>query len=113
MHSEPFELGVAENSLVEDAIREVCLARGYLLYGLNVRTNHVHTVVYGTGKPERIMDSFKAYGTQRLRNEGLVDPKRKIWSRHGSTKYLWTERHIDLAADYVVNGQGRESPKFD
>ena len=111
--SEPFDLGAAERSVVDDAIREVCLVRGYLLYGLNVRTNHVHTVVYGTGRPERIMDSFKAYATQRLRSHGLVDPKRKLWSRHGSTKYLWTERHIDLAVDYVMCGQGGELPKFD
>lgn len=107
------QLGGAERRIVEDAIRKVCEFRGYRLYALNVRTNHVHLVVGNGGKVERIMDSFKAYSTKALRAANCIGKDSKPWSRHGSTRYLWTERHIELAVEYVVNGQGGDLPAFD
>ncbi len=59
------------------------------------------------------MNAFKAYATKALRTAQLVDDDSKVWSRHGSTRYLWTEEHISTAVDYVVNGQGGELPRFD
>jgi REP element-mobilizing transposase RayT len=111
--SEPYFLGASERQVVESAIKEVCNVRGYALLALNVRTEHVHIVVSNSGKPERMMDSFKAYSTKALRNAGLLEVNAKPWSRHGSTRYLWTEDHIAKAVDYVVNGQGGELPEFD
>ena len=109
----PIDLGAIERRIVEEAIREVCLVRGYNLFALNARTNHVHLVVNNCGKVERMMDSFKAYSTKALRAANLVGKDSKVWSRHGSTRYLWTEKHIELAVDYVVNGQGGDLPLFD
>lgn len=106
-------LGPRHRRIVEKAIRAVCRARGYTLIAINVRTNHVHLVVSNSGQPERMMDSFKAYATRALRAEGLIAPSFRPWSRHGSTKYLWTDDHIVEAVDYVVNGQGAELPTFD
>ena len=113
MRSEVVLLHARERRVVEDAIREVCTVRGYALLALNVRTNHVHVTTGNSGKPERMMDSFKAYSTKALRNAGLLEVNAKPWSRHGSTRYLWTEDHIAQAVDYVVNGQGGELPEFD
>ena len=113
LKTEPFALAAAERIIVEKAIREVCNVRGYALLALNVRTNHVHQVVAGSGKPERMMDSFKAYSTKALRAAGLLEPDRRPWSRHGSTRYLWTDDHVSAAVDYVVNGQGDTLPTFD
>ena len=114
MRHEAFILGARERSIVEAAIKEVCLLRGYILLALNIRTNHIHLVVYSaSGNPERIMNSFKAYSTRALRSAGLVNSERKLWSRHGSTRYLWTEEHVATAVDYVLNGQGDELPKFE
>jgi len=112
MRHNPLILGVRERKVVETAIMEVCRVRGYGLFALNVRTNHVHLVVTNSAKPERMMDSFKAYATKALRAAGLVDSARKPWSRHGSTRYLWTDDHIATAVDYVLNGQGDELPEF-
>ena len=112
MKSEPFLLGIEERKVVEDAIREVCNVRGYGLFAINVRTNHAHLVVGNGGKPERMMDSFKAYATKALRNGGLLATDARAWSRHGSTRYLWTDEHVAMAVDYVVNGQGGELPTF-
>jgi REP element-mobilizing transposase RayT len=113
MRSDSFLLGAAERKVVDEAIREVCAVRGYGLFAHHVRTNHVHVTVSNSGKPERMMDSFKAYATRALRKAGLIGEEQKVWSRHGSTRYLWTEDHIATAVDYVINGQGDELPKFD
>ena len=109
----PINLGAVERKIVEVAIREVCAVRGYHLFAINVRTNHAHVVVNNGGEVERMMDSFKAYSTKALKAANRVGIDCKPWSRHGSTRYLWTERHIELAVEYVVNGQGGDLPSFD
>jgi REP element-mobilizing transposase RayT len=98
---------------VEAAIREVCEHRGYWLRAINVRTNHVHTVVSAGMKPEPILQAFQAYATRKLREKGLLPRHIKPWSRHGSTPYLWKERHVERAMEYVLFGQGDELPSFD
>ena len=112
MKHPPYLLGVNERGIVEAAIREVCKIRGYGLFGIHVRTNHAHTVVGNGGKPERIMNSFKAYATKKLREAGRLEGNQIAWRRHGSTKYLWTDEHIIQAIEYVVNGQGKKLPRF-
>jgi len=109
----PINLGAIERRIVEKAIREVCTVRGYSLFAINVRTNHAHLVVNNCGNVERMMDSFKAYSTKALKAANRIDKDSKPWSRHGGIRYLWTERHIELAVDYVVNGQGGDLPLFD
>lgn len=101
-----------QRSVVEDAVREVCAYRNYKLFAVQARTNHVHIVAFGVDKPELLMNSFKAYSTRHLREKKLTVPALKLWSRHGSTRYLWTEAQIETAIDYVLNGQGDELPDF-
>jgi len=114
MKALPFMLNTsARRSCVDAAIREVCIVRSYGLFAINVRTNHVHVAVSASQKVEVIMNAFKGYATRRLRRETLIVETAKVWSRHGSTRYLWTDDHIETAIDYVVNGQGGELPKFD
>jgi REP element-mobilizing transposase RayT len=71
MKHDAFTLGPRERPIVEAAIKQVCDARGYRLFALNIRTNHVHLVVGSSAKPERMMDSFKAYSTRLLRQHIL------------------------------------------
>ena len=109
----PITLDAYQRPVVEKAVREVCAHRGYKLLAINVRTNHVHTVVSAQVEPEPILQAFQAYATRKLREAGLLPRKVKPWSRHGSTPYLWKERHVERAIDYVLNGQGDELPRFD
>ena len=113
MKSPPFEMDARARAIVEEAIRDTCTFRSYGLFALNVRTNHVHLAVSACGRPEHMMNSFKAYATRRLRNLGAVTSAACVWSRHGSTRYLWTDEHIAAAVEYVMNGQGAELPSFD
>ena len=108
LNTPPILLGRAQRNVVELAIQEVCEHRGYALHAVNARTNHVHSVVNASCKPEHVMDSFKAYATRKLREAGLLDQHVKPWARHGSTPYLWTEEQVERAIDYVINGQGDE-----
>ncbi len=113
MKDAAFILGPRERKVVENAIREVCAFRSYALFAMNVRTNHAHVATGNSGSPERMMDSFKAYSTRALRAAGLLAADGRAWSRHGSTRYLWTDDHVAMAIDYVINGQGAELPTFD
>lgn len=113
LKNKPFVLTAMKRLVVEDSIRNVCDHRGYLLYTVQARTNHVHCVVSAMEKPEKIMGAFKAYSTRHLRKAGLAAAEAKIWSRHGSTRYLWTENHIETTVKYVMNGQGQELTAFD
>jgi REP element-mobilizing transposase RayT len=93
---------------VQDAIREVCDEGKYTLHAVNARSNHVHSVVTASCKPEHVLNSFKSYATRKLREASLLDEGIRPWARHGSTPYLWTEDDLRAAIDYVINGQGDE-----
>jgi REP element-mobilizing transposase RayT len=105
---DPVILDQAQRGVVELAIREVCEHRRYALHAVNARSNHVHSVVSASRKPEHVMNSLKTYATRRLREAGLLSSDMKPWARHGSTPYLWTEEDLERAIDYVLNGQGDE-----
>ena len=112
LKSSPFLLNREQRRAVYHAIREVGRVRDYEIFALNVRTNHVHVVVFGESTPEKIMEAFKSYATRRLRSEWLVSLDAKIWARHGSTRYLWKDRSVKAAIEYVLHGQGEDVPEI-
>ncbi len=101
-----FVLDAAQRGIVDRTIREVCRFRNWDLFELNVRTNHVHVVVNSPSAPERIMNDLKTYATRRMREAGALAAGQIAWTRHGSTRYLWDERSVALACEYVREGQG-------
>jgi len=101
----PIRLNKRQRSVVEKAVRDVCLHRKYLLRAIHVRTNHVHSVVSAMLAPEPILDAFKSYATRALRHEKLIGTDIKPWARHGSTIYLWKEDDVAKAVAYVLLGQ--------
>ena len=108
MASDPVVLDQAQRSLVEQTIRDHLAHRGWPLRALNVRTNHIHLVVSGSVPPERIMDQCKSWCTRRLREAGPAEPGTRLWTRHGSTRYLFTDESVYRATHYVLNEQGPE-----
>lgn len=113
MKHEPVELYATRRAAVEEGVRESCDKRGWMLRAINVRTNHVHSVVTAVGKPEPVMNAFKANATRKMVEAGFLQRGIRPWSRHGSTRYLWTEKSVARAIDYVINGQGDELSSFD
>ncbi len=107
-------LSVKQRESTENAIRETCDFRMWNLRAINVRTNHVHTVVsIGTANPERALNAFKAYATRKMRENNCWHSDRSPWADKGSKKRLWNEQSVQKAIDYVINGQGEDLPEFD
>ena len=104
MKSAPYLWGSEERSVVLDVIQDVCAGSCYVLSAAHVRTNHVHVVVAGDADPEGVMGRIKGRASFELnRIEGRSS---KRWSRHGSTRYLWTDEAVVQAVRYVLFGQG-------
>jgi len=101
----PAALGDRDRAIVADAIRERCSHAGWDLLALNVRTEHVHLVVRAGEPPELVMGSLKSWSTRALVGGGERERGQRVWSRHGSTRYLWTEESTELACGYVTDGQ--------
>ena len=107
-------LDIEQRGSVDNAIREVCEHRRWLLHAINVRTNHVHVVVsIGETKPGHALNALKAYATRRMRQDGNWKEEHSPWADKGSNRYLWNERSLALAIDYVINGQGDELPELE
>jgi REP element-mobilizing transposase RayT len=114
LKSEPVTLDAAQRVSVGKAIRETCSHRKWLLHAHNVRTNHVHSVVsIGPKKPDLALNALKANATRQMREDGCWPEAHSPWVDGGSKRYLWNERSLALAIDYVLNGQGDELPDFD
>ena len=102
----PVKLHKREREIVESSIRETCAIRKWQLLAVNVRTNHIHCVVYGNRKPEAIRSVLKANATRSLRDAGLWTSERSPWAHGGSKKYLWDDKELADAIEYVDSGQG-------
>ena len=114
MKHDPVKLNAAQRDSVRKAIIDTCRKRGWGVYAVNVRINHAHAVVsLGGAKPETALSAFKANATRQMREDSCWPHEHSPWVEKGSKRYLWNERHIDAAVEYVNFGQGRDLPQFD
>jgi len=91
-----------ERQIIENAINEVCTERQWTLHEKSVLSNHVHVVVTAPDiLPENVMKLLKAKATMRLRKGGFVGSEEKMWTQHGSTKYLFDEESFQTVSEYV------------
>ncbi|MBK9613593.1 transposase [Candidatus Amarobacter glycogenicus] len=87
MKNAPYLLDTSDRRrTVETAIARKCAQHDWDLLALNVRTNHVHVVVVGSGTKERVLADLKAQAARALREAGLADQYADVWSHHGSTR---------------------------
>jgi REP element-mobilizing transposase RayT len=113
LKGDPLLLNAASRKIVTEAVNEVCKFRGWPLIALHVRTNHVHVVAAAVDRSEKMLNDVKSYSTRRLRAAGEWKFEHSPWVDKGSRRYLWTEVHVDVAKNYVLNGQGGPLPEFD
>jgi REP element-mobilizing transposase RayT len=106
----PVKLRNRQRAAVEKAIRETCKIRKWDFWTTNVRSNHVHTVVSASCKPEIVLAALKANATRELRESGCWNSGRSPWVDRGSKKYLWTESDVINAVAYVEYDQGEPLP---
>jgi REP element-mobilizing transposase RayT len=110
LRTEPIRLDAAQREVVRVTIVEHCAIRGWRLHAVNVRSNHVHTLVTADESPEVVMNQFKAWSSRRLNEQAAlrgtkVAPKHRWWTRHGSTKWINEEGYFQNVMRYIVDGQ--------
>jgi REP element-mobilizing transposase RayT len=105
-----FMLDAGARGVVDRTIREVCEHRKWNLKALNVRTNHVHVVVWALDPAVKVLNDLKAWCTRRLREAGLVESQREVWTEGGSKRKLFTEDGVRNACEYTRTGQGADLP---
>lgn len=105
----PVELDTERRRAIEKAVCETCEKRNQELLAINVRTNHIHSVV-NTGKrnPNQVLTAFKANATREMRTGKCWNFEHSPWAEKGSKRWLWNEKSVETAIDYVINGQGGE-----
>ncbi|MFN0168514.1 MAG: transposase [Bryobacteraceae bacterium] len=108
MKQEAYSLDESRRAIVLAAVQDACAHRQWTLAAAHVRTNHVHCVIDAPREPEFVLNVCKARASRALNEAGLDTPDRRRWSRHGSTRYLWSRDNVARAIDYVVEQQGRE-----
>jgi REP element-mobilizing transposase RayT len=109
----PVKLNPEMRKLVESALRETCEIRGWQLFAINVRTNHAHSVVaVGNASSKKVLSAFKANATRKMRENNCWQFECSPWADKGSRRFLWTGKSIEIAIDYVINGQGKPLPDF-
>lgn len=102
---EAIELSDIQRDVVLATMHDVCQHKNWTLHAVNVRTNHVHLVVTCPDTPERAMNTFKSYATRRLRETGYIGSETSVWSRHGSTIYIFREDKLAEKIKYVLEQQ--------
>ena len=103
----PVYFDAARRAAIQAAIQETCALRGWHLHAVAVRTNHVHVVVgIGDTPPDKAVSALKANGTRMMRERGCWNFNYTPWAEGGSTPYLWKERDVAGAVEYVLEGQG-------
>ena len=114
LQDEPVILDGDQRVCVEEAARETCDFRKWHLHAINVRTNHVHLVVaIGDKKPALALNAFKANATRMMNKTGCWNRTYSPWADKGSCRYLWNEKSLARAIDYVLYGQGDDLLDFD
>jgi REP element-mobilizing transposase RayT len=112
MNAERYYLSGDRRAAVLEALRDVCLHRGWNLLAAHIRTTHLHVIVESNTCPEKVMNAFKSYASRRLNLLEQERPDRKRWTRHGSTRWLWKDLDMREAVRYVVEEQGRPMAVF-
>ncbi len=107
-------LDAEQRLLVEETIRDHCRIRGWELWAVNCRTNHLHVVVSADRHPDDVRKQFKAWCTRRLkenermRRSGTKDTVRENWwAERGSRRYINDEVSLEAAILYVLDGQDK------
>jgi REP element-mobilizing transposase RayT len=95
-----------------DALCQIAQRKGWALHAAHVRSNHVHIVLTASGPPERAMNDVKTAASRHLNRVFPAECNRTRWTRHGSTRYLWTEEAVAEKIQYVLHGQGEPMERF-
>ncbi|HLD84872.1 MAG TPA: transposase [Coxiellaceae bacterium] len=104
MLEDPYCLNDDDRKIVLREIIDTCGYYDWELFAAHARTNHVHLVLSANDKPENVMGKLKAYASRALNKK--YGKKRKYWTHHGSTRYIWTSTFLFPVMRYIIDDQG-------
>ena len=85
-----------------------CQRRGWKLWGVNARTNHVHVVVTAAGYTgDKVRDQLKANCTRGIREIDRQFVDRPVWTTKGDVEFVKTENDLEKVIEYVAEAQDR------
>ena len=109
MKRAPVRLNAKQRAAVEKGVREACEKRGWELWVVNPRTNHVQSVVTANCSSKKVLSTLKAYATKAMRESACWQSDESPWSYRGSRRSLCTQKSLVAAIAYVLYDQGPPS----
>jgi REP element-mobilizing transposase RayT len=101
-------LSPEQRAIVEEECQKHCDHRGWRLWEVNARTNHVHAVVTAIGTSGKtVRDQLKANCTRVLREHWSVFQDRPVWTRGGDWECVNNEDELEAVCEYVRDAQDR------
>ena len=92
----------------EDACRKHCEHRGWHLFAVSARSNHVHVVVAADAAGVKVRDQLKANCTANLRTQDQPLQAERTWTRGGDVDILDTDEDVEACVLYVTEAQDRK-----
>jgi REP element-mobilizing transposase RayT len=105
-----------QRRLVEKTVADHCRIRGWELFAVNCRSNHLHVVVAADLHPKKVRAQLKAWCSRKLKelektrhaamgDGAKKDVREEWWAERGSDQYLNDRESLEAAVQYVVDGQ--------
>jgi REP element-mobilizing transposase RayT len=109
MKGEVVLLETHDRETIERACREHCEHRGWHLFAVNARTNHVHVVVAAANtSPQTVRDQLKANCTGALPRQDQPLVVERTWTRGGDCEILDSDDELQAAVEYTLDTQDRK-----
>jgi REP element-mobilizing transposase RayT len=110
MSEDACRLDEQQRTVVEETVSEHCRVRGWELYAVNCRSNHVHVVVGASIRPETVRSQLKAWCTRKLKTLeqqrwGASPVRENWWAERGSRLCINDEDGLEAVIQYVREGQ--------
>ena len=107
-------LSALQRKVVEQECQRHCDHRGWKLWEINARSNHVHTVVTAPGySGTTVRDQLKANCTRGLREKCPSFCERPVWTVGGDWECINSEDDLETVCLYVREAQDRMEYKHE
>ena len=108
-----YTMDAPRREVVRNAIVGLAQEQGWRLLAVHMRSNHVHVVIDADRDPSRLMSDLKARASRDLTRAGFEESDRRRWTRHGSTKHLFTTPEVERKIEYTLDEQGTPMAVYD
>ena len=102
-------LSAEQRAAVENECQRHCHHRGWRLWAVSARSNHVHVLVTAPGFSGKVVrDQLKSNCTRGLRAHWPLFRDRPVWTVGGDWKCINDEEELDDDCRYVLEAQDRK-----